>query len=406
MIIKAIAVTGGALAGLIALSYVGTTQTCFDTAAANQASLEDEPLALALADPQVAMTFAVVQVRDAAPMPILVTSFSEDEVNGISLLGMGAPPGSSVFEAYKILGRQALLDEFARGQEIRAYKKKDLLPSGGNSDRHVASGTNFPEHAEETDSNSVFHFPKFGVATRSVTKFERPSGSLLDYEVEICVRFDTSVRTAEDFDAALKGFFLCADFSDRATLTRLIDPDNFDSGSGFSDAKSGPGFFPTGPFLVIPTDWREFVDEERMTTHVNGEIRQDARGGEMTLDFRELVEKALSETSARFIYQKQKHKLLPEHYISEGTVVMSGTSEGVIFTPPTRCDISAGVFGYTLGGGFLTESDARSSVIETFIDREMSTRHYLQPGDFVNYRSSRLGTIEIEIVEGDADLGS
>ena len=92
-----------------------------------------------------------------------------------------------------------------------------------------------------------------------------------------------------DFDTAVKGLFLCGDFTNRNALVELVDPDNLDSGHGFSDSKSGPDFFPTGPFIVVPKDLASFVSNLRMTTSVNQQARQDARGGEMTLDFRQLA---------------------------------------------------------------------------------------------------------------------
>lgn len=397
--IKSWTIAGGVFLTLLGGSYIGTTQTCFEAAAANLASLENEPLVPTLSDPEVALTFAEVLGTHGEKVPLLVTGFSGNDVYGIDLRQLGVPDGMDPFGAYDFIGRDGLIAAFGEASGVKRYSKSGLLPSGGDHDQHVASGTNFPEHAEETDSTLVFNFPKFGTATPSVTDFHQSPVELLDYEVEICVRFDRDVRTVEDFDRALKGFFLCGDFSDRATLARLIDPDNFDSGSGFSDAKSGPEFFPTGPFLVIPADWRTFANDERMTTYVNGEIRQDARGGEMTLDFRELTNKALLDTEPRFVYQEQQHKLLPGDMVKRGATVMSGTSEGVIFTPPTRCDISAGIWAHILGGGFLAGKPARATVVETFIDREEASGHYLQPGDKVEYSSSRLGTVTIDIVE-------
>src|SRR5690606_5250566 len=133
-----------------------------------------------------------------------------------------------------------------------------------------------------------------------------------DYEVEICVRFDRPIGSLEDFDAAMKGFFVCGDFSDRAMLVERIDRSNVASGIGFSDAKSGPDFFPTGPVLVIPHDWAGFVDAERMITQVNGQMRQDARGHEMILDFRELTAKALNDRMIpRYVHQGRNVTLFP-----------------------------------------------------------------------------------------------
>lgn len=66
-------------------------------------------------------------------------------------------------------------------------------------------GTNFPEHAEEASSGSVFQFPKFGARSPARTTVKREDGILLDYEVELCGRFDRDITALDDFDAATKG---------------------------------------------------------------------------------------------------------------------------------------------------------------------------------------------------------
>ena len=83
----------------------------------------------------------------------------------------------------------------------------DHLPAAGTAARHVASGTNFPEHQEETGSESVFNFLKFGVATPPVATVSNDVEELLDYEVEICTRFNRDIELIEDFDAVQKSFF-------------------------------------------------------------------------------------------------------------------------------------------------------------------------------------------------------
>ena len=276
----------------------------------------------------------------------------------------------------------------------------DASHTGSNGDRHIGTGTNFPEHAEEANSGSVFQFPKFGPATPARTTVKAQPDVLLDYEIELCVRFDRDIRSAEDFDAAVKGFFLCGDFTNRNALVELADPDNLDSGYGFSDAKSGPDFYPSGPFLVIPADWAAFVDNLRMTTAVNDEPRQDARGGEMTLDFRQLVERSFTDMSEkRFLYRDGFEYLAPEQTIDTSMTLMSGTAEGVIFVPPTRGDMIEGLVDYLAAGGPISGTSLIDAVKQRFIRNELETAHFLQPGDVVHYRSSYLGDIKIRVVE-------
>ena len=192
--------------------------------------------------------------------------------------------------------------------------------------------------------------------------------------------------------------FLCADFTDRIALIKLADPDNLDSGYGFSDAKSGPGFFPTGPFLVVPKDWDAFVAATRMTTRVNDSARQDARGGEMTLNFRDLAARALKEMSERrFYYDGAYFKLAPEARINRDMALMSGTSEGVIFTPPQRHDYIEIALSYALSGAWLSGQALREYALNAFIENEVSSGHFLQPGDEVHYQASYLGDIVVAV---------
>nr|WP_246563391.1 fumarylacetoacetate hydrolase family protein [Bradyrhizobium liaoningense] len=266
-------------------------------------------------------------------------------------------------------------------------------------DRHLATGTNFPAHASETGSPGVFNFPKFGMPTPPRSSLVVRAGTLMDYEVEICVRFDRDIRTMVDFETARKGFFLCGDFTDRALLVRLIDPNNIASGRGFSDSKSGPGYFPSGPFLVIPRDWRDFVRNERIVTRVNGEVRQDARGGGMILDFEALVAKAIAGGGeGRYTYLGKSVPLIENGIIPRGASVMSGTSEGVIFMPPMREDIVGGIIDHVLLGRFLSGRPLFFSIGNRFIRNELMAGRYLKINDRLEHASSTMGGLSVELI--------
>ena len=365
----------------------------------NPASFEDEPVQVRLAPFEEAVTLAQFDGGDGGSATLLVLEFDGQRVSGVDLRELGAEAGMDPFEALEA-AKIGDLDAYALGRfPQHSVFVGDLLPSGPAGSRHIGIGTNFPEHAEEANSGSVFIFPKFGPATPARTQVRAEAGILLDYEVEFCMRFDRNVTSRAEFDAAVKGLFLCGDFTNRNALVELADPDNLDSGFGFSDAKSGPDFFPTGPFLVIPRDWKKFAADLRMTTSVNGEARQDARGREMTLDFGELAEKALREMGEpRFLYKDAFVKLAEENRIDTTTTLMSGTSEGTIFTAPTRGDIIEAIAAYVLQGGPLSGRGFMGSARETFIANELETAHYLQPGDQVRYASNWLGDIEVEVV--------
>jgi 2-keto-4-pentenoate hydratase/2-oxohepta-3-ene-1,7-dioic acid hydratase in catechol pathway len=364
----------------------------------NKASFESKALTQSIADPDRALTLAQYRAGEGEVVTLLVDAVHEGKISGIDLADLGARREEDPFAALASIDADQLTAAFSGHFERHVVAIEQLLPTAPPGGRHLGIGTNFPEHAEEAHSESVFVFPKFGAATPARTMVAAPEGGLLDYEVELCMRFDRPIRSLEDFDAAVKGLFLCADFTDRIALLELADPDNLDSGYGFSDAKSGLGFFPTGPFLVIPKDWSSFVADTRMMTWLNGEARQDARGGEMTLDFRELAEKVLGDmTARRFYYAGDFYKLAPNQHISQDMALMSGTSEGVIFTTPARHDYIEIALAYLLEGGPLSGKGLMDIAIPVFIESERASGHFLQPGDTVVYRASMLGDIVVEI---------
>lgn len=361
----------------------------------NPASFEAEPVMPAIAPLDRAVTLAQRRRADGSIATYLVVGLAEGRVRAIDLAELGAEQADDPFAALASLGEDALRPARLAAAPILGFGMGELLPAAGPGAHHIATGTNFTAHAEEAGSDSVFQFPKFGAASPARTTVRADPDILLDYEVELCLRFDRPIASLADFDAATKGLFLCGDFTDRATLARMADPDNLDSGSGFSDAKSRADFFPSGALLVIPRDLDAFVAEERFTTAVNGQPRQDARGGEMTLDFRALMAKALADMDRpRFRYRRENHRLTPGGRVTAGTVLMSGTAEGVIFTPPTRADVIEGLLDWAGSGARLK---ARDAVVERFIANEQASRHFLQPGDLVEFASAHLGTIAVEV---------
>ncbi|MBY6211285.1 fumarylacetoacetate hydrolase family protein [Microbulbifer agarilyticus] len=366
----------------------------------NPASFEDVPLEMSLAPLEEAVTLAQFHDQEGQTRTMIVLDMKDGAVTGIDLEKLGGSRTNDPFEALAAADISCLRAGQCADLSVSTIDVDELLPSGSSGTLHIGTGTNFPEHAEEANSSSVFQFPKFGPASTARTQVRVNPGILLDYEVELCIRFDRDLTTPQQFDEAVKGIFLCGDFTNRNALINLADPDNLDSGSGFSDSKSGPDFFPTGPFLVIPNDWKAFVSNVRMTTSVNDSNRQDARGSEMTLDFKSLVDKAFSDMKKpRFLYRDGYVKLTSTGTIPSSSTLMSGTAEGTIFTPPSRGDLVEAIVDYVGRGGPLAEDSFLDVARRTFIANELAGKHYLQPGDIVRHGSNYLGDIVVEVVE-------
>jgi len=271
------------------------------------------------------------------------------------------------FEALKSYGRANLIALAKSKKGAYWYQQRQLAPLTKKS-WHIAFGGNFIAHADETGLERPFAFPKIVGASPSINIITRPHNDvLLDYEVELCMIFDRDIHSNADFNDAQKGVFLCADTTDRTTLLRDLpkDEETF-GGTGFTDSKSYKGFFSTGPYLVIPNDWKEFVNNEPITTSMNGVVMQYAHGSDM---------------------------LLQDGKLKRGSALLSGTGEGVIFRPPTFIDILSGVTAFVFTGSFLKDISGYDYVIEHFIRRHTKAKTFLQVGDIVRHRSKNLGQI-------------
>jgi len=385
-------VAGAALA-LIVLGVVVAWATS-QQAPFNPATFEDQPLEMRIAPLNDAVTLAQRRKADGSVSTILVLALDNERLQGIDLAQLGAENTADPFAALASVEADRLMPAALADAPIERFAVSELLPAAPGGDRHIGTGTNFPEHAEEAQSSAVFQFPKFGHASPARMTVAARAGTLLDYEVELCMRFDREVASAEDFDAAVKGLFLCGDFTDRAQLMRILRNGTLDDGRGFSDGKSRADFFPTGALLVIPRDWRRFVANERMTTAVNGQPRQDARGGEMKLDFRELAVKALGDMDRpRFLYRNAMFRLAPRHAITPDMALMSGTSEGVIFTGITRGEMIEGAVEWIVDGYWLRGRSVVDAIIDAVIEGRTKAGNFLQPGDVVRHGSSHMGDI-------------
>ncbi len=351
-----------------------------------------EPVVAPLSE---ALTFARVLTPRGEEI-VLVADFENENLRGMPVSKLGISGIADPIDAAALLmQRTDFYVELSKRENLTTYRMTDVLSAAGDSAVNIGTGTNFPEHAEETRLEGVFSFPKFGRPTPPRTQvFLNKQKQLLDYEVEMCVRFDRTLKSIADFDRAVAGFFLCADFTDRAEMIRRINVADPLSGIGFTDGKSGPDYFPTGPFLVVPRDWRSFIANERIVTEVDGQKRQDARGREMILDFRRLVEKILADDgSKRFSYKGNPVSLttVPTS-LPRGVNLMSGTAEGVVYRAPTKDELSS-----ANSVAAQRSIGLREALVEVMFNVEREKRSYLQPGSAVTYRSTRLGEIKIRV---------
>ncbi|RYF09402.1 MAG: hypothetical protein EOO42_23940, partial [Flavobacteriales bacterium] len=214
---------------------------------------------------------------------------------------------------------------------VRSIPKKvtvkytDLLPSVAG-DKHLAIGINYTEHGKETGQVKPFMFPKFVKTDPFIHELNYTKGWLLDYEVELGIVFPSTVCSVENLNRSMVGFLVVNDFTDRALLMRKMDSQNVTGGKGFPDAKSKKGFLPTGPYLVIPKDWRAFVQEIQLKLTVNGMVRQIGSAKDMVWNIEKIIEKSLSmKGENKSYYQDKMVKLFEGDCIPANSIIITGT---------------------------------------------------------------------------------
>ena len=321
-------------------------------------------------------------------------------VQGIDLsrqLGFVGDPTSFYQEfGYRTIAQALAL---ASQDNLTHYSYGELLSPAGNSNLHYAVGLNYYAHAKEEQLDAKpFTFLKVVEPTRGgVIPFDEKR--LLDYEAEICAK---PLRTLSDTTQLLPNdfaYFLCGDFSDRAKLLREMDIAQVQSGRGFSAAKSVKGYFPTGPYMVIPAEGVDLLADLEFKTLLNSEIRQFGNTNQLIWGVERIITNLLeSESNGRETFSATYERWLPTGRIEESSTILTGTPEGVIMQPP-GCwyKVRMGTW-YIVSGAFLFPNrTAQQFVINKYLSKLFSEKEFLQSGDVVELKARWLGEIRVEI---------
>lgn len=312
-----------------------------------------------------------------------------------ALSGQLLPP----IALYQQLGyrRIRLMVENATLSQLRQYQSDALLSPAGSGSHHLAMGLNYALHADEVDaSHEPFLFLKLTEPTRQQA-IRYHNDRLLDYEVELCAR-PLETITQATIDNARFAFFLCGDFTDRADLVRHIDQDKLQSGKGFSRSKSLPGYFPTGPYLVIPKQQQRFIDSIQLTTTLNGEVKQSASGQLMIWDLRKMLSELFQHIDRDRPTYSAASRWLPTEGLSPAVSLLTGTPSGVLMRPPGRWfKVRMGSWYFVSLQLLRSDVDVRSYVIERYLQQQFTEQRFIQAGDKVVLTASYLGSIEVDI---------
>ncbi len=337
-----------------------------------------------------ALTLARVNV-DGTPQLISVISYTDGKVSGVVLTGAPDDP-IAAFQELGFEGLDALIEQAGARIEIKAT---DLLMPVALTDRHIAAGTNFPEHAEEaTVEDGPFLFTK-AVQPTQRGELTHSDEWLLDYEVELCfVGFEPIDLSSPPEHV---GLFLCNDFTDRAALLRHLDPFDPASGKGFTTGKSAPGFMPIGDLFVIPRDRKRFVPDIELTLFVDGTERQRAFQRQAIWDFDEMLVQIDQRRDVVWDYRGEPVMLpLENGTIPLRTALLGGTPSGTIFQGDIGFSVYVrAIFSWLFGGW---DRSIPQWVVETIIEDAKTSGTFLTPGNQVVLQADKLGTVETLIV--------
>ncbi|GGR22960.1 fumarylacetoacetate hydrolase family protein [Agromyces mediolanus] len=172
-------------------------------------------------------------------------------------------------------------------------------------------GMNYAAHAAESGSLPPEHLVLFMKAPNTIIgpddEVQIPRGSTkTDWEVELGIvigRRTSYLDSPADARAHIAGFVLANDLSERDWQLAV-------SGGQWSKGKSGPGFCPTGPWLVTGDEID--ADDVRLRSWVNGEPRQDSRTADLIFGIDRIV-----------------HELSQFLVLEPGDLILTGTPEGV-----------------------------------------------------------------------------
>jgi 2,4-didehydro-3-deoxy-L-rhamnonate hydrolase len=230
------------------------------------------PPAIELAPLDEALSFARID-RGAGPELFAVLRYGHDTVDAVPLMADNSTPVSDALRLFDELGYDGLRERIAQGT-LQTLETAALLQPLDLAAHHIAAGTNFAAHADESQvDGGPFLFPKLVMPTGPRAPVAA-TGRLLDYEVELC--WVALQDFGPDDRPAHWGLLLCNDYTDRAALLRHLDPDDIGSGTGFATGKSFDGALPVGDLLVIPRNARAFAQNLQLRLYRNGELRQDA----------------------------------------------------------------------------------------------------------------------------------
>lgn len=207
---------------------------------------------------------------------------------GMIALSPHFPEWPTLLDVVQAGGLDALV-QAADGKQVSHtdFQYEMVLP---NAPRILCVGVNFPDrNAEYKDGSAqpeyMSLFPRFasGFTGHERPLIRPPENQTLDYEGEVAIVIGKAGRRISQEDAYdhIAAVTLC----NEGTIRDWVRHAKFNVTQGKNWDRSGA----MGPWLVPFTEARQ-LDEARIITRVNGEVRQDDVLGRMTFPIRREIE--------------------------------------------------------------------------------------------------------------------
>jgi 2-keto-4-pentenoate hydratase/2-oxohepta-3-ene-1,7-dioic acid hydratase in catechol pathway len=324
-----------------------------------------------------------------------VTYYEDGMVGGADLTSLAESANDDAIDLVNRLGYERLKAEIAAAARPVEVAAADLDLPVDLLDGHIAVGTNYRDHADESSvKGGPFLFPKMVTPTSARAPIPARD-ALLDYEVELSL---VPMQPLADGDHATGGLILCNDVTDRALLLRHIDPGNPQSGRGFTTGKSAPGYLPVGNLFIVPRDMEKFLGQLTLQLSVNGVERQRGPVTGWIWDFEEMLRQSRARRGTVWDHRGSKVRLPfgNDGAIPARTLLMAGTPAGTVFQGVSPIDYLLGIADWLRRAG---RRPVVACIVERYIARTRARRIYLQPGDMVTIRVDCMGALA-NAVEG------
>lgn len=345
-------------------------------------------------NPDIALSLARVMVDQKVSI-IQVNAINEFRIEGVNLSEQFHNETSDVFEFVETTGYDNIVAGLTRNPEKQSFSAQQVLTPVIATTNTIAGATNYPEHKEETGIKiDPVLFPKITGLSPYVSSVNVQSDQeLLDYEVELAVVYSKNIYKPEDLDNQLLGFMVAIDYSERASMLRVYDPDRPELAIGFTDSKSHEGYFPVGPIIVIPRNWKTYYPNLAIQLWRNDEIKQSDQLNSMIWDVRKITEEALRLGNRElWEFNGKSISLLPQGYIAKGTIAITGTPGGVVFEPPTTPYIVKKAIEYGFLLRFFTWNP-KDYVIDRYINKQLRQEQFLTGNEGIKAHIQNLGYI-------------